>query len=89
VTPEYLSEFINTYDRLFQLYPEELINYRHFSMAMRKTFRKTKRAIPLLHRNGNHYKVSPRNGRLRRVDPGSLPKYGPYLIAEKLPFPGE
>jgi hypothetical protein len=89
VTPEYLGEFIHTFERLFKLVPAEQVNFRHFSTTMRRHFGRMKRAIPLLHRNGGYYKVTPRNGRLRRVDPGSLPKFGPYLIAERLPFPGE
>jgi hypothetical protein len=89
VTPEFLSEFINTFDQLFNLYPEERANFHQFSTTMRRHFGRMKRAIPLLHRNGKYYKVTPRTGRLRRIDARSLPKYGPYLIAELLPFPGE
>jgi hypothetical protein len=89
VTPGYLAEFMRAYDRLFKLIPEELANFRHHSNVMRRHFGGLNRAIPLLHRNGVYYKVTPRNGRMRRVDPSSLPKYGPYLIAELLRFPGE
>jgi hypothetical protein len=89
VTSEYLSEFIGAYDQIFNLFPDDLVNFHHFSTVMRRHFGRLKRAIPLLHRNGGYYKVTPHNGRMRRVDPHSLPKYGPYLIAERLPFPGE
>jgi hypothetical protein len=89
VTPEYLSDFIQTYDRIFEMVPEELANFQHYSASMRHRFGRMKRAIPLYHRNGNLYKVTPRSGRMRGVDPRKLPKFGPYRIAEQLPFPGD
>ena len=89
VTPEYLAGFMRTYEQLFKLYPDEVANFRHFSTVMRRYFGRMRRSIPLLHRNGRCYKVTPRNGRLRRVDPDRLPKYGPYLIAVLFPFPDE
>ena len=56
---------------------------------MRRVFGRWKRAIPLLHRNGKVYKVTPHNGRMRRVDVNRLPKFGPYRLAMQMPFPDE
>jgi hypothetical protein len=56
---------------------------------MLKFFKKKRRAIPLLHRNGLAYKITPHNERLRRVDIATFPKFGPYAIADLLPFPDE
>jgi hypothetical protein len=56
---------------------------------MRRVFQGYRRAIPLLHRNGHVYKVSPRNERIRHVQVESLPKFGPYKIAASMPFPDE
>jgi hypothetical protein len=89
VTQEYRNQFIATYDRLFEEMPEERENFRHHSNVMRRVFGRKRRAIPLLHRNGKTYKVTPRNGRLRRVEPQELPKFGPYQIMAELPFPDE
>jgi hypothetical protein len=69
--------------------PDEHETFRRFSSTMRRSFAGRRRAIPLLHRNGGVYKVTPRNGRLRRVDPAALPAFGPYEIAKAMPFPDE
>jgi hypothetical protein len=82
-------EFISAYDMLFTKIPEEKVNFSYHSGRMRQLFSRKRRAIPLLHRNGGVYKVTPRNGRMRRVGPEKLPKFGPYRIAAELPFPDE
>ena len=89
VSVEYRMEFIAAYSRLFDQMPEERENFSHHSKRMRQLFGRKHRAIPLLHRNGGFYKVTPRNGRIRRVRPENLPKFGPYRIAAELPFPDE
>jgi hypothetical protein len=89
VSQVYLEQFIRTYDTLFSLQPEELEVYRRFSGTMRRVFGRRRRAIPLLHRNGSYYKITPRNGRLRRFAPERLPRFGVYKIAAELPFPDE
>lgn len=89
VSGEYRGQFIATYDALFEAVPQEKENFRYHSNVMRRIFGRKQRAIPLLHRNGKTYKVAPRTGRMRRVDPESLPKFGPYKIAAELPFPDE
>ena len=89
VSLEYRSQFIATYDRLFEDMPEERENFRYHSTVMRRIFGRRRRSIRLLHRNGKTYKVTPRSGRLRRVDPHDLPKFGPYQVMAELPFPDE
>lgn len=89
VDPLYLAEFVATFDALFERLPEEREVFRYFSSRMRRLFGRRHRAIPLLHRNGGYYKVTPRNGRLRRVDPQKLPRFGVYKIAAAMPFPDE
>lgn len=89
VSTEYRQEFIAIYDDLLRRMPEEQAAFHRFSSRMRRSFAQRRRAIPLLHRNGFTYKVSPGSGRLRRVDPAALPAYGPYRIARELPFPDE
>jgi hypothetical protein len=89
VTPTYLEEFVRTYEKLFELFPDEIENFRYHSTRMRRLFERMKRAVPLLHRNGYLYKITPRNGRMRRIPPEKLPRFGPYQIGERLPFPDD
>ncbi len=89
VSSEYRAEFIAAYDFIFENMPAECENFRYHSVIMRRIFGRRHRAIPLLHRNGGTYKITPRNGRMRRVPIEKLPKFGPYKIAADLPFPGE
>jgi hypothetical protein len=89
VSLEYRAEFLAAFDALFKQMPEEKENFRKFSTLMRRIFGRQRRAIPVLHRNGGVYKVTPHNGRKRRMDPAKLSRYGPYKIAQELPFPGE
>ena len=89
VTAEYRHEFFKTFDKIFQLLPQEKASYRYQSILMRRVFGRRHRSIPLLHRNGHDYKITPRNGRLRRVSSQSFPQFGVYKIAAALPFLGE
>ncbi len=89
VSREYLEEFIQAYEKLFSWIPEEIENFHHQSTLMRRRFGQLHRAIPLLHRNGGYYKITPSNGRMRRAALDELPKFGPYRIAAKMPFPHE
>jgi hypothetical protein len=89
VTLEYRTEFIQAYDAIFAEMPEERENFRRFSGHMRQVFGRRGRAVPLLHRNGHAYKITPRNGRLRRTAVEALPSFGVYKIAAELPFPDE
>jgi hypothetical protein len=89
VSKQYRVEFIAAYDELFRRMPEELDNFQYHSAMMRRIFSRRKRAIPLLHRNGDVYKITPRNGRMRSVAIEKLPRFGPYKIAAQLLFPEE
>lgn len=89
VSDRYRQEFVAAYEWILSALPEERENFRQFSILMRRIFGRAGRAIPLLHRNGGYYKVTPRNGRMRRVPPEALPRFGPYRLAAQLPFPDE
>jgi hypothetical protein len=89
VSQEYRGQFIDAFEELFDKMPEERESYRQYSSTMRRVFSRWGRAIPLLHRNGKTYKVTPGNGRMRRVDVNKLPKLGPYRVAAGLPFADE
>lgn len=89
VSRNYRDEFISAYDFLFDRLPRELSNFKGHSNVMRHIFGRKRRAIPLLHRNGFYYKITPGNGRMRRVPVEKFPKFGVYKIAAKMPFPDE
>jgi len=89
VSVEFRGQFIAAYDEIFRLIPQERENFRSYSVHLRRVFGRRHRAIPLFHRNGSCYKVTPHNGRLRRVGVESLPAYGSYKIVSALPFPDE
>ncbi len=89
VTLKYRQEFINLFETILEQTPLEKANFRYHSIMMRRIFGRQRRAIPLLHRNGNTYKISPRNGRMRRIKVEDLPAFSPYNLEHTLPFPEE
>jgi hypothetical protein len=89
VRHEFRTQFIDTYETLFTHIPDERAAYQYFSSEMRQEFQSRRRTIPLLHRDGRAYKISPATERIRSVEPDSFPKYGPYKIADMLAFPDE
>lgn len=85
VTAQYRREFIQTYDELFNRWPDEYESYAALSEEMRVYFAAQKRRIPILHRNGGDYLLSPASERLRRVKPeaatpGAFRQFGPYRV---------
>ena len=78
VTDAYREEFVRTYDHIFALFQNEFDSYAVRSEEMRAHFIAQRRRIPLLHRNGGYRFISPRSERVRRVEIGHLPKFGPY-----------
>ena len=78
VSARYREEFVRTYDRLFALFQDEFESYAAHSEEMRAHFLEQKRRIPILHRNGGVYLLSPASERMVRVEVGKLPKFGPY-----------
>lgn len=80
VTDEYRRQYIETYDKLFSLWDEEFESYAEYSAAMRAHFSGLKRRIPIIHRNGGLYLLSPGSERIRKTEPEHLPRFGPYKI---------
>lgn len=78
VTERYRDEFVATYDDLFARWQDELEGYAAKSEEMRLYFAALKRRIPILHRRGGYYLLSPGSERLQRVDPGRFRRFGPY-----------
>jgi hypothetical protein len=78
VNAQYRKEFIETYDALFALWQEEFDSYAIHSEEMREAFSAQNRRIPLLHRNGKYYLLSPKSEKLQRIDPEHFPRHGFY-----------
>jgi hypothetical protein len=78
VSESYLQEFIQAYDSLFDLWVEEFNSYIIRSEDLRAHYAVLKRRIPILHRDGGYYFLSPASERLQRVTPAQLPRFGPY-----------
>jgi hypothetical protein len=78
VTEAYRQEFVQTYDDLFSAWMDEMEGYAAKSEEMRIEFITRKRRIPILHRNGGFYLLSPVSERLYRIKPEKLPRFGVY-----------
>jgi len=81
VTADYRREFVGTFDALFSLWMHEMESYAIHSEKMRIQFLTQKRRIPILHRNGGYYLLSPGSERLARVKSDQLPRFGVYQKA--------
>ena len=79
VTAAFRSEFVHFYDGLFALWEEDFDSYAITSEDMRTHFSSIKRRIPLLHRNGGYYLLSPESEKLQPVSPERFKKFDPYL----------
>jgi len=78
VSRRYREEFVDTFDRIFALFQGEFDGYAFHSERMRNEFIKQKRRIPLLHRNGKFYLISPATESLNLISSDQLPTFGPY-----------
>jgi hypothetical protein len=77
VTDQYRQAFLRTYDAIFSLWSHDYESYVHLSEQMRAHFAAQKRRIPILHRSGGIYLLSPGSERMQRAEQ-CLKHYGPY-----------
>jgi hypothetical protein len=78
VTDDYRREFVQTYDDLFSAWMAEMESYAVKCEEMRADFTQQRRRIPILHRNGGFYLLSPGSERIYRTSPEKLPRFGFY-----------
>ncbi len=78
VTGAFRQEFVQVYDALLARWPAEFDSYAACSEEMRQAFARARRRIPLLHRNGRDYLLSPASERLQRSAPEKFRRFGPY-----------
>jgi len=67
VTSQYRQQFIATFDFIFANFDEEFDAYAEKSFQAREYFSAQKRRVPILHRNGHNYLLSPANERLQKI----------------------
>jgi len=82
VTAEYRREFIAAYDKIFETWLEDMDCYVELSAETREHYLSGHKRIPLLHRNGRAYLVSPRTERLYRVSALQFPRFAPYAAPD-------
>lgn len=78
VSDAYRQEFVQTFDEIFNLWPEEMESYAIKSEEMRAVFKQKRKRIPILHRNGKNYLLSPRDERVRIAVVTEYRKFNPY-----------
>jgi hypothetical protein len=78
VSKTYRNEFIATFDEIFNLWPEEMESYAIKSEEMRAVFLQRKQRIPILHRNGKDYLLSPKEERIQVVQSSKFRTFAPY-----------
>ena len=78
VEKDFVREFVATYEKLFEHFPDERATYRDYSASMRRVFSRWKRKISMIHRDGGYYNVTPKTGALHKTAPTNFPKHDPY-----------
>ncbi len=78
ISDAYRQEFVLTFDEIFNLWPEEMESYAIKSEEMRAVFKQKRRRIPILHRNGKNYLLSPGNESTRITTVTKFRKFIPY-----------
>jgi len=89
VDAAYRDQFVRTYERLFELMPEERESFLYESERTRAEFIARGLRIPLLHRDGGDYLVDPGSEHLARADARRFARHGPFAVAARLRFPDE
>lgn len=78
VSAGFRQEFVAAFDRIFDTWLEDMDSYIELSGETREQYRAIHRRIPLLHRNGSNYLVSPASERLYRTPAEHFPRFAPY-----------
>ncbi len=78
VSPLFRHESISFFDQLFDYWPDEMESYARLSESMRNEFSIRKQRIPVLHRNGSNYLLSPGCERMSKMKPSNYRNFGFY-----------
>ena len=78
VESEFRREFIDAFEYLFSVDPEEYDTYKKHSATMRRVFTRRRKPIALIGREGGFFKIMPKTAKLVAITAAQLPKFGPY-----------
>ena len=78
VTAEYRSQFFTAFDKLFSTWLEDMDSYIELSVETREHYAAIHRRIPILHRNGEAYLISPLSERLTRASINAFKAFHPF-----------
>jgi hypothetical protein len=78
VTSEFVQEFLDAYDRLFAVDPEEREVFRDYSATMRRVFSRWDRPIYVIDANCDFLRVEPHGARVVKASRKELPVFEPY-----------
>lgn len=78
VSNEYRDQFFTTFDQIFATWLEDMDSYIELSAETREHYAAIHRRIPLLHRNGAAYLISPLSERMTRASITSFKRFSPY-----------
>jgi hypothetical protein len=78
VTAEYRQEFIKTFDLIFSYWMDDFDSYAALSEEVREHYLSIRRRIPLLHRNGSDYLLSPKNEKMKKINLNQVKAHPPY-----------
>mgnify|MGYP001104458071 CR=1 FL=1 len=78
VTAEYCQQFFSTFDHIFSTWLEDMDCYIELSAETREHYAAIHRRVPLLHRNGGAYLISPLSERMVRTPISGSKRFSPY-----------
>lgn len=78
VTAEYRLQFFSTFDHIFSTWLEDMDCYIELSVETREHYAAIHRRVPLLHRNGGAYLISPLSERMVRTPISGFKRFAPY-----------
>lgn len=89
VSDEYIEQFMDTCELLFEKDPDIKEHYRQYAASERTAAQRDSRRLTVLRRAGRACWVDPEAETLTEIPPEKFPMYEPYLTRENLLFPDE
>lgn len=78
VDRQFIDEFVDVFEYVFERDPDEFDVMRRWSATMRRVFSRRDRAFPVIARDGGWLKVLPHGGGIVKATRKDLGKHGPY-----------
>lgn len=89
VKAEYKEQFQQSFEKIFQFYPDTKENFLNFSGYMRGQVAEAGESLPFLDFTGRVFVVNPITEQVREISYCDLESYGPFGIMKDLVFPDE